>query len=346
MKKLLPILLSHERELAAGFENAIRIAMHEAKVRSIKPEPEEPDYVAMLVLKGVPYIAATLRNITRRYGIRATVSSIFCHQKPVVQFNRKQDSCELGDILIVHRHSDSRSRTTYSNSLLLQAKVSSVDEYEIPYKEKHQLRLYQSWPKFTYVRSGGALNGQDRDVRPKARHSGAQYLLIDGRGMGAPASGLLGLPGTHCMAIWPATPVLYAHYSLATELVRFLVGLSGRSFVDSPKDDPTGWSSVVWDILKHSVSFVFNRKNIGVKSTSRLGGDPMTSSLTGANFCVYGDGVTPDSMQGMQDMFLNRFRELRNSRNGEPPLGDSVPDDNSDNMGGVSIILIETSDSD
>lgn len=345
MTKLLPVLLAREAELKAGFEHAIRIAMHEATMRSTKPRPEEPDVVAMLVLEGVPYIANTLRFVTKTHGICSTVSSVFCHQRPLVEFNRNQDQCELGDILIVHRHT-SVDGDIHNNALLLQAKMFSGGGYEIPIAERHQLRLYKSWPRFEYVRSGPRLNGKVRDIRPKARHNGAQYLLIDDGGLGKASSGLLGIPGTHCMAVWPAKPVLYPNYSLADELVRFLVGVTGRPFVDRESDDPTGWSTVVWDLLEHSISFVFNRKNVGISTGSRFGGDPMTSSLSGCNFCTIGDGApgVGRSVQQQQQATMARFKGMRRRQDREP-TNDNVFYEEFDDMGGVSVILIETQSS-
>lgn len=343
MSALITAMLTHEPVLKAGFEHAIRIAMHEAVIRSVKPKPDEPDVVAMLVLEGMPYIANTLRTVAAAHGIRSTVSSVFCHQKPTVEFNCAQDRCELGDILIVHRHSDFRGRLADSNALLLQAKMSSGSRYSIPYKEQHQLRLYEKWPRFEYVRSGPRLKGQVRDIRPKARHSGAQYLLIDDSALTHhAASGLLGLPGTHCMAVWPAEKVLYPHFSLADELIRFMVGVTGRPFIDDDTRDPSGWSTVVWDLLEHSLSFVFNRKNVGVAKNPRLGGDPLSSSLTGMNFCMVGDGVSGRGAAEQQQALIRRLSSLRD--NGEPPNRDEFAELDTDDMGGVSVMLIETRD--
>ncbi len=343
MNALIPTLLTHEPVLKAGFEHAIRIAMHEAMVRSVKPKPEEPDVVAMLVLEGMPYIANTLRAVADTQGIRSTVSSVFCHQKPTVEFNRPHGRCELGDILIVHRHSDFRGRLAHSNALLLRAKMSSGSSYSIPYAEKHQLRLYEKWPRFKYVRSGRRLNERVRDIGPKARHDGAQYLLIDDSALvHHAASGLLGFPSTHCMAVWPAAPVLYPYFSLADELIRFMVGVTGRTFVDDDSKDPTGWSTVVWDLLEHSLSFVFNRKNVGVVANPRFGRSPRSSSITGMNFCMVGDGVVGGGAVEQQQSIFERISGLRD--NNRPPNRDDLLEQDADELGGVSLILIETQD--
>lgn len=329
----------------AGFENAIRISMHEAMNRSILPKPEEPDIVAMLVLEGVPYIARTLQAITSRYGVHTTVSSVFCHQKPTVKFNHGSDSCELGDILIVHCHTKKGRASIHCNSLLLQAKINSRHIYNIPSKEQHQLRLYETWPEFEYVCSGPKLKGKKRDVNPKSRHSGAQYLMIDDAGLSSSASGMLGFPGTHCMAVSPAMRTLQSHFSLSNELYRFFFGVTGRSFSFQDSTDGSGWSTVILDLLEHSINHVFNRKNVNIKSEGRLGGDVTKSSVTGSNFCF----MDPDFSYGMKaagshQQIISHFRELLRSSDRLPPINGESSGNDFDEMGGVSIILVETNE--
>jgi hypothetical protein len=339
-KNLSLALLDHHDELKAGFENAIRIALHESIKRSAKANPEEPDIVAMLVLEGVPYIAKTLQAVIGRYGIKSTVSSVFCHQKPTVIFNRKQDSCELGDILIIHRHRGAKGRPIRNNSLLLQAKMVSQSEYKIPPQERHQLRLYESWPHFEYVRSGPRLNGYGRDIRPKARHNGAQYLLIDNQMPGTTSPALLGLPNTHCMSVWPAMNTLYTHHSLADELLRFLTGTTGREFDDDPHTDSTHWSYLIWDLLEHGQSFVFTRKNVGIAHTSRFGGD--AAALT--NLCMIGEG-TPSDAQAFLDTMKKKLTRPEYYSYRYPPYGEIPNNAFPDDPEGISIILIETYES-
>jgi len=340
-------LLSDPTSLKAGFEQATRIAMHEANQRCGGRKPQEPDIVAMLVLEGVPYIANTLRAITAPFGIRTTVSSVFCHQKPEVLFNRRgyaPDRCELGDILLVHRHSDARGRPMESNALLLQAKLCGAAAHTIPAREQHQLRLYQDWPLFEYSRSGPRLSGKTRNVTPKRRHSGAQYLLIDDGALGPAAGGLLGLRGTHCMAVWPAEPVLYPSISLAEELLRFFLGLTGRSFQDRVPANANNWDTVVWDLLQHSLGFVFNRKNAGIRRQPRAGGDPLASSLSLMNFCVVGDDVDVDDNDGQPQALLKRFGTVLQQGGREPPNQGQLLEQDAEDAGGVSVVLIETRD--
>jgi len=45
-----------------------------------------------------------LSTVFATSGSNATVSAVFCHQKPEVSFNYRSNRCELGDILFVHVH--------------------------------------------------------------------------------------------------------------------------------------------------------------------------------------------------------------------------------------------------
>lgn len=340
-------LLSNRQALEAGFEHAARIALHEAHQRCGWHKPQEPDVVAMLVLEGAPYIAKTLRAVTEPLGIRTTISSVFCHQRPEVLFNRRgyrPDRCELGDILLVHRHSNVHGGITESNALLLQAKLCGNGAHRVLANEQHQLRLYQHWPLFEYSRSGARLNGQTRNVTPKKRHGGAQYLLINDGAFGPIVGGLLGLPAAHCMTVWPAEPVLYPSIPLAEELFRFFLGLTGRPFMNHVPANAKNWDAVVWDLLEHSLSFVFNRRNTGIRRQPRAGGDPLTSSLPMMNFCVIGDEVDVDDREGQRQALFNRLGAVVERGGREPPNHERLFDEGDEEAGGVSVMLIETRD--
>lgn len=340
------ILLRSQRNVVAGFEHAIRIAMHEAHARSIASPPEEPDIVAMLVMEGTPYLANTLREVLSPHGLHCTVSSVFCHQRPEVRLNTG-DRCELGDILLVHRHY--RRGVIRNNALLLQAKRCGDNGHGVAANERPQLHLYQAWPQFTYVRSGPGLNGQSRDITPKQRHGGAQYLLIDDGAEGLALSGRLGWPDTYCMSVWPASNPLLPFFPFSGELFRMVLGLTGRTFEDDTALDPSGWSQVIWDLLGHSLRYAFNRKRIGVRRQPRAAGDPLTSPPSLINLCMAGDGVQggDESARFQLQSLLRRTIGRRPHRDGEPPDVKLPPEDlPDDEIPGVSVILIETGDID
>jgi len=343
MERFTYAVLNHARELEAGFEHAVRIAMHEAHIRSGRRRPQEPDYVAMLVLESAPYLAATMRALIGR-EVRATITGVFCHQSPIVEFNRRQDRCELGDVLIVHRCQDYSGAPVRNNSLLLQAKLASGDTHQVGAAEKHQLRLYSAWPVFKYCRSGSRLNGNVRNVTPKISHSGAQYLLINRQDPMEPGAGHLGLSGTYSMSVWPAATTLYPNCSLAGELVRFLVGNTGRRFFDNPASDASAWSSVVWDLLTQAGMHVFTRTNIEAKGVPRVAGDSLSSSLTKLRFALVGYDTQNDSP--IADQLGDRFRKLLQERGHGPPNDPSNFQNDQDSSDGCSLLLIETRDLD
>ena len=171
-------------------------------------EPHEPDIVASLVKTATPIMCEGLQSLFGRHAIETSVVSVYCHQTPKVRYQSMQrSSCELGDLLFVHVHTDQSGRLV-RNALLYQAKMSAEQPYRLPREERDQLRLYAEWPDFEYCNSG-SLNGQKRVVRPKAAHSGAQYMLIDDRGPDDPEQ--RSLDGARNLPHW----LLYARRSAA-----------------------------------------------------------------------------------------------------------------------------------
>lgn len=174
------LFLQNRAELVCLFRYAIIHGLIDTwnRCNRLKSKPQEPDFVAGLVLESTPGIHFALKAILAPNNISVSMHAVFCHQKPLVSFNAlSRASCELGDILFVYVHYP-RSRSPRRNAVLFQAKVSNILPYSIHNNEKDQLYLYANWPDFTYTRSS-LLSGKSRSVRPKAPHAGAQYLLID-----------------------------------------------------------------------------------------------------------------------------------------------------------------------
>jgi hypothetical protein len=340
--RLLHALSENSIALQAAFNQATIIACHEAWRRARPKPPQEPDLVAMLVLEGTRWIANAMRSVFRQRGVQSTVSSVYCHQRPMVQFDRSQKKCELGDVLFVHRHHSKANHKTFGNALLLQAKSTDAVVLKVQaFNERVQLRLYERWPRFEYVLSGQRLNGQQRDVRPKARHAGAQYLLIDSSGPSTVEGGLLGVPGAYPMAIWPAADTLSARDPFADHFLRFLMGASGRPFLEYGEYDKSGWSQVVWDLLTYGIQSTFNRRRAGLRDTDRHAGDALSSALDGMCFCTEAAGETELTHA---DALRERARRLT-WRHNEPPTDEVArhlidPGD----FGGISVVLIETAE--
>jgi len=324
----------HRVSLKDAFESAIRIAIHDAHKSAAPNPPQEPDVVATLMLEAVPYISSALRAALVPAGIATKVSSVFCHQRPMVEFVGSTDRCELGDILFVHQHRGGDGSFRH-NALLLQAKMSAEIEQSISASnELVQLKLYQDWPKFKYYRTLG-LSGQSRDVVPKKSHLGAQYLLIDNSGRYSAHSGIIGFPGTHCMAVCSASRHLHAYYSLADELVDFLLSASGRLFYRKWEPEFSNWSQVVWDILSYAKAATFNRKNINIRNHPRRSGDQIQffSSLE-KDEALFGDEAGEAIEANLESFF---------SYGDQPPSNINFENEG-EFPGGVSVVLIETSE--
>lgn len=255
--------------LTRAFESAIRDSVIWAW-NNAAGKPYEPDFIAALVVRATPALCNALKAAVAGQGIALSMASVFCHNKPMVKFQGK--ICELGDVLFVHRHSSVNGETT-NQSLLLQAKMTNRQVVTIASKgDLVQLSLYTDWPEFEYVRSV-SLNGIKRDIVPKTPQAGAQYLLVDGRGPTDPRSGMQGLRGTHCMGVWPAEQVLVSSETLATALIDVILGLNGRRFLDHHLHDGSGWSDMIWDLLKYAAGTSFRRGRIFRNPQDRAAGD-------------------------------------------------------------------------
>ena len=93
--------------------------------------PEEPDIVASLVLNGTKILENEWRKVFESFKIRIAITGIYCHQTPKVSFGGMVGkSCELGDLLWCHVHSD-KDGNVVRNAILYQAKKSSEQPYRI-----------------------------------------------------------------------------------------------------------------------------------------------------------------------------------------------------------------------
>lgn len=247
-------------------------AFHQAIERSIKGTPpmQEPDYIAMLINN----LPSKLDRILNKYiqTLNFRVGGCFIHQKPLAQFcdpTLSRKSPEIGDLLIVYKET-SRTKTSYYNALLLQAKkTNSIYHTAIQSTDKHQLLLYSQWPKFKYLRAG-TLNGHIRSIKPKTITPGAQYLLIDEQKIYLSSCNSCRNISTFWCA--KADNILVAANSLAHQLVDFINFQTGRPFVPRGKGIDH-WSQMIWDLLTVSANSHFNRKNANLHKSSRFSGD-------------------------------------------------------------------------
>lgn len=300
-------------------------------------DPQEPDIVASLVLNGTKIIENEWRNVFNSVGIQIAVTGIYCHQTPKVNFSgMKSESCELGDLLWCHVHSDIDG-TVIRNAILYQAKKSADQPYHLRGNDEDQLKLYSTWPAFTYVTSG-SLNGQKRHVKPSAPRRGAQYLLIDDRPPERPESGILGSPGTYPIGSCIPSNLIMDHCDLGLELVHSLELLSGDPFDDRiTAIQENGWSKVVWDILESSAQKAFRRAKSGYSNQPRTSG-ASPSEIDGCFYARF-PSIRPSRRSLLQELVDFSFS------NNDLPSNRQEGQWFDEGGGGVSVVLLETYES-
>lgn len=224
-------------------------------------KPQEPDYVAALSTKFLKEFFNILVAVFPDYDF--SVSGVYCHQKPIVDINLDKKP-ELGDILFIYADRKQNGEKVL-NSLLLQAKLSNYPWLKIQPSERHQLELYKRWPEFVYYRAG-YLNGEKRNILPKAINDGAQYLLIDNNPL---TNGICAGKGMFPMGCSVPDDILYVNDSLSKELVNLLKFKSGHTFDSNPCSTEDDWSKMIWDLLKIAAFKYTKRKNAHLESISR-----------------------------------------------------------------------------
>lgn len=114
--------------------------------------PGEPAFVSNLL--EYPFTNYRLANAIERhlgpFGLcRGTplVSGVFIHQKPKVLFGKSKSQVELGDLLLVRQHFQSKVARPQGRAFLMQAKAAGQPSTGniIKRTELHQLALYANW---------------------------------------------------------------------------------------------------------------------------------------------------------------------------------------------------------
>ena len=283
-----------------------------ARCGNLNNSPEEPDFVADLILNWTQEFLSILK-LTLHPSLQLGLASVYCHQKPIVNIGTSVNP-ELGDILFVIKYVDSQ-RKEHFNSLLLQAKISPREYLTVSQNESHQLYLYTNWPKFRYLRANG-LNGQTRDIHPKTITQGAKYLLIDPNPLMT-----TGIQGTFAYGCSIPNRHLTISSDLTKEILDFICFSTGRTF-SSENNISEDWSQMIWDLLRITKGKMSRRKNSGLNRFPR---NP-SSGFDGCGFLevnnhdsFYGDIEFSDNDGNINDTY---YKE-------------------DDNGGGVSTILIE-----
>jgi hypothetical protein len=301
--------------------------------------PQEPDFVAGLVLGATPTLWRYLSNILKPHRIALSLFAVYCHQTPRVRYAGITKSyTEVGDLLLIHAHRK-RSGISFRNALLYQAKMSSSQPYHVPKAEEHQLTLYTEWPEFEYYNSP-PLTGQHRIIIPHAPHAGAQYLLIDDRPPSDPRSGLQPFVGTYPIGSCMADSYLHDHNDLASELVDFFLARSGRRFAGEPKNPtPDGWSQLVWDLIHASLGKAFNRRKAGWQNVPRVSRDQV-ESLEGICFARASSNLALSTIFGLLG---DEGIDVLFSQDGPPREGIRANQERPFEAG-ISMLLFETAE--
>ena len=243
-------------------QSAITAAVQTASRSSVKAVPEEPDIVACLLQTLAIDWGQKLPEIL---GIPVRVSSIFCHQSPIVRA-WGTEGCELGDLLIVVWDETEKPVAIYGE--LFQAKKFSGREYRLHEQDLIQLNLYESWPKFEVTRPKHGLRRGvkvDYDLScnsPAAIYDYSKsepgcYLVIDWR--------------TQDMSIATPARTLDETTDLSSVLCQLIQGSAGKKVSESRRSD-SRWSGLVFDLLVHSFHSSFDRNNIGKVKAPRFQG--------------------------------------------------------------------------
>lgn len=286
------------------------------RCKLLASKPEEPDFIAGLVIDFTPKLYEVLKFVFPK--VKISVTGVYCHQKPIVDIGYSK-SPEIGDVLFVYSYTNDKGIRTI-NSLLLQAKISKTKELIVPASEVHQLQLYLKWPDFTYMRAG-RLTGEKRGILPKTINDGAQYLLIDTNRSSYLKSrfGLSRFPFLTCAI---PNQKLIKNNSLSDELVDFMKFKAGRIIENDPKITKDDWTKMVWEMIDIAKSKASKRKNMGIDEFPRL------SSFQRDGFCF----VQSDS----KSIFSDLKNDLSNGDSGKNNF-DFYDEENI----GLSVVFIE-----
>ena len=335
--------LQHEI-LAQMAERAIIYAVQAAWLRCNQQPPEEPDVVAALTVDMTRMLGTHWGSFFEQFGICFSLFGVYCHQRPKVTYANMpshHDSCELGDLLIVHCHHP-RHAPTERTAILLQAKVRP-DHHRIASDDYHQLRLYEQWPEFSYTT---ILRGISRDITPKHAHAGAQFLLIDERPPWDISSGIGGWPGAFPLGIAIPAPILSIYRPFQLCLTEMLLGVAGRPVKDKQEAyEGSGWSAMVWDLLQSAVEKAFNRRHAGYHKQPR-GIFGSASNHSDGQFMAF---CTPGETRQVSSTIRRILGEggvgmLYTTGDAEPPTELPPEGEYHDQQSGISLILIETAE--
>lgn len=230
--------------------------------------PGEPAFVAHLATK--PFAHRSLSKILeKRLSPKISkgtplVSGVFIHQKPKVSFGNPASEIEIGDILFVRHHFQSKATSPEGRAFLLQAKSTTKPKTgKLEDKEAQQFDLYANWnTDFTFPNRdiGNPPDGAKEWNLSKGPQpyvdTGFYGLVSNDKSFvkqGFPDASPWAVGGAFAPAAGIGKEVT-ASGSLARALESFIMGSHGRPWtLNAPVTDH--WSHFVEEILQNSLAW-------------------------------------------------------------------------------------------
>lgn len=294
-----------------------------------KRTTREEDYVASLIIKGVPLLAERWADILNPKKIGLKVSGVFCHGRPQVDFAPVGAPVELADLLVVHIHA-TKSKST-AKALLVQAKMSDDGKHTLAANDR-QLQLFSNWPTFKFTDSSMGSNPRSLGKNGK----GSRYALIR-KAHNFPED--ISWPDLSPWLDAKANKYLDGTQSFPKTLGNILLGFDGRAVnLKKPTND---WSKLIKELLQKTGAKTFNRANLGIKDTARLTESVYQAGLT--LFIAQSQNFSPSMFNGGGSFVESNFFQNAKNYVGNGG-GDRSKTDNEENpeSGGISSLIIET----
>lgn len=128
------------------------VCMGWRRSQSATATPDEVDHTYRLMRWSTRYLAKLWQPVFARRGIALRITGVFCHKTPLATFNDvngKKNTCELGDLLVVHDHLGRQPRR---RATILQAKRTNLGRATAT--DPVQNDLYRRLPPFSLSRTG------------------------------------------------------------------------------------------------------------------------------------------------------------------------------------------------
>lgn len=269
---------------------------------------------------GLPLISIAASAAAGTSTRRISIGGLFCHQSPKIRIE-SGGVCEIGDLLVVVRHET--PSTVEHRALLVQTKMEGRGGL---LAGDPQYELYARWPTFDWLRTGDR-----RSVEDPRPHQGGQFGVIEVCTVGC----------SQCTAD-VAVPGNIAR-SLSGEIHDMLFLNRGREFDEAHSvaaTIDTGWTRVVWDLLRFTVgSVAYNYRAAGERSSPR---DFNTSGI----FLARGNLDLPGVLSPLEgEADLQALKHAWASPEAfPPPPAQSIPElsqRDDDDPGGISILAMK-----